>query len=25
VMSASLDGYVYQFTRQVDYRNLSRK
>jgi peptide/nickel transport system substrate-binding protein len=25
VMAASLDGYVYQFTRQVDYRNLSRK
>ncbi|RXH02404.1 ABC transporter substrate-binding protein [Bradyrhizobium zhanjiangense] len=25
VMAANLDGYVYQFTRQVDYRNLSRK
>jgi peptide/nickel transport system substrate-binding protein len=25
VMAPSLDGYVYQFTRQVDYRNLSRK
>jgi peptide/nickel transport system substrate-binding protein len=25
VMAASLEGYVYQFTRQVDYRNLSRK
>ena len=25
VMSPTLDGYVYQFTRQVDYRNLSRK
>jgi peptide/nickel transport system substrate-binding protein len=25
VMAASLDGYVYQFTRQVDFRNLSRK
>jgi peptide/nickel transport system substrate-binding protein len=25
VMSPSLDGYVYQFTRQVDYRNLTRK
>ncbi|MCK1735573.1 ABC transporter substrate-binding protein [Bradyrhizobium sp. 138] len=25
VMAAKLDGYVYQFTRQVDYRNLSRK
>ncbi|QOZ68281.1 ABC transporter substrate-binding protein [Bradyrhizobium arachidis] len=25
VMVANLDGYVYQFTRQVDYRNLSRK
>src|SRR3954464_10933998 len=25
VMQPSLDGYVYQFTRQVDYRNLSRK
>src|SRR6201996_5901912 len=24
VMAANLDGYVYQFTRQVDYRNLSR-
>jgi peptide/nickel transport system substrate-binding protein len=24
VMQPSLDGYVYQFTRQVDYRNLSR-
>ena len=25
VMQPSVDGYVYQFTRQVDYRNLSRK
>ncbi len=25
VMAPSIDGYVYQFTRQVDYRNLSRK
>ena len=25
VMASNLDGYVYQFTRQVDYRNLSRK
>lgn len=25
VMQSNLDGYVYQFTRQVDYRNLSRK
>lgn len=25
VMAPNLDGYVYQFTRQVDYRNLSRK
>ncbi|HMK82046.1 MAG TPA: ABC transporter substrate-binding protein [Xanthobacteraceae bacterium] len=25
VMAASLEGYVYQFTRQVDFRNLSRK
>jgi peptide/nickel transport system substrate-binding protein len=25
VMAANFDGYVYQFTRQVDYRNLSRK
>jgi peptide/nickel transport system substrate-binding protein len=25
VMQPSIDGYVYQFTRQVDYRNLSRK
>jgi peptide/nickel transport system substrate-binding protein len=25
VMAANLDGYVYQFTRQVDFRNLSRK
>lgn len=25
VMATSLDGYVYQFTRQVDFRNLSRK
>ena len=25
VMTPSIDGYVYQFTRQVDYRNLSRK
>ncbi|RXH39368.1 ABC transporter substrate-binding protein [Bradyrhizobium zhanjiangense] len=25
VMAANLDGYVYQFTRQVDYRNLRRK
>jgi peptide/nickel transport system substrate-binding protein len=24
VMQPGLDGYVYQFTRQVDYRNLSR-
>jgi peptide/nickel transport system substrate-binding protein len=24
VMQPNLDGYVYQFTRQVDYRNLSR-
>ncbi|MGJ4895606.1 ABC transporter substrate-binding protein [Bradyrhizobium oligotrophicum] len=25
VMQPTVDGYVYQFTRQVDYRNLSRK
>jgi peptide/nickel transport system substrate-binding protein len=25
VMAPTVDGYVYQFTRQVDYRNLSRK
>src|SRR5579871_3254060 len=25
VMAPTLDGYVYQFTRQVDYRNLTRK
>jgi peptide/nickel transport system substrate-binding protein len=25
VMQPSVDGYVYQFTRQLDYRNLSRK
>ncbi|WP_316232196.1 ABC transporter substrate-binding protein [Bradyrhizobium sp. SZCCHNR1051] len=25
VMQPTMDGYVYQFTRQVDYRNLSRK
>ncbi|WP_316196429.1 ABC transporter substrate-binding protein [Bradyrhizobium sp. SZCCHNS3053] len=25
VMPPTVDGYVYQFTRQVDYRNLSRK
>jgi peptide/nickel transport system substrate-binding protein len=25
VMAPNLDGYVYQFTRQVDFRNLSRK
>ncbi|WP_316233985.1 ABC transporter substrate-binding protein [Bradyrhizobium sp. SZCCHNR1098] len=24
-MQPTVDGYVYQFTRQVDYRNLSRK
>jgi len=25
VMAASLDGYTYQFHRQVDYRDLRRK
>jgi peptide/nickel transport system substrate-binding protein len=25
VMAPSVEGYVYQFTRQVDFRNLSRK
>ena len=25
VMAKSLDGYTYQFHRQVDYRDLSRK
>jgi peptide/nickel transport system substrate-binding protein len=25
VMAKSIDGYTYQFHRQVDYRDLSRK
>jgi peptide/nickel transport system substrate-binding protein len=25
VMSPSIEGYTYQFHRQVDYRDLSRK
>ncbi len=25
VMAATVEGYTYEFHRQVDYRNLSRK